>query len=339
LLFPSAASGSAVSLKTAIMPPPGPPFEKVLIANRGEIACRLIRAARRLRIQSVAVYSTPDAHAPHARLADEALHVGPAASAASYLDADRVIGAALRAGAQALHPGYGFLSENPAFVRRLEREGIAFVGPPADAIAKMGDKIMSKKIAASCGVHIIPGFVGEITSEEQAVVEARNVGYPVMVKASAGGGGKGMRVAYTDREVCEAYRLSKAEAAKAFGDDRMLIEKFVEKPRHIEIQVIADKHGNFVHLGERECSIQRRNQKIIEESPSQIVDEKMREEMGQQAIALAKAVDYHSAGTVECLVSGVDRSFYFLEMNTRLQGGLTALFSLKPDIGSPQLEQ
>jgi propionyl-CoA carboxylase alpha chain len=311
--------GALPSLAVA-MAPASAPFDKVLIANRGEIACRLIRAARRLRIRSVAVYSTPDAHAPHARLADEAVHVGPAASAASYLDVDRIVGAALSVGAQALHPGYGFLSENPAFVRRLEREGVAFVGPPADAISKMGDKIMSKKIAAGCGVNVIPGFVGEIGSEEQAINEARSIGYPVMVKASAGGGGKGMRVAYSDKEVREAFRLSKSEAAKAFGDDRMLIEKFVEKPRHIEIQVIGDKHGNFVHLGERECSIQRRNQKIIEESPSKIVDEQMRQEMGQQAITLAKAVNYSSAGTVECLVSGVDRSFYFLEMNTRLQG-------------------
>lgn len=295
-------------------------LQKVLIANRGEIACRLVRAAKRLRLQTVAVYSTPDALAPHVLLADEAVHIGPAAAAASYLNGARIIEAARRTGARAVHPGYGFLSENSAFVKHVENAGVTFVGPPASAIESMGDKLLSKRIAASSGVNVIPGFVGEIVNEEQAIEEGRKITYPVMVKASAGGGGKGMRVAHTDDEMRTAFRLSKAEAMKAFGDDRMLIEKYIECPRHIEIQIIADKLGNIVHLGERECSIQRRNQKIIEESPSPFVDDALRRKMGEQAIALARAVNYSSAGTVECLVSGVDGSFYFLEMNTRLQG-------------------
>lgn len=305
-------------------------FEKALIANRGEIACRLIRCARHLGIRTVAVYSTPDRNARHVALADESVHIGPAASAHSYLDIDRIVRAARDTGAQSLHPGYGFLSENAALPEKLAEAGITFVGPPPFAISAMGDKIRSKQIALDAGVNVIPGTTTEAATVEQAVEDARAIGYPVMVKASAGGGGKGMRVAYSDDELREAFVLAKSEALKSFADDRMLVEKFVEQPRHIEIQVLADHYGNVVHLGERECSVQRRNQKVLEESPSPFVDDDLRAAMGKQAVSLAKKVGYSSAGTVEFLVSGVDKSFYFLEMNTRLQGtNLRASASLR----------
>lgn len=297
-------------------------FSKILIANRGEIACRVIRTARRMGIGTVAVYSDADARSPHVRMADEAVLIGPSPAAESYLRADRIIEACKATGAEAVHPGYGFLSERASFVEALEAEGIVFVGPPASAIAAMGDKIESKRIAQAAGVNVVPGSVGEIADTDSARDISNQIGYPVMLKASAGGGGKGMRLAYSDAEVREGFDATRREALASFGDDRILIEKFIDRPRHIEIQVLGDQHGNLVHLGERECSIQRRHQKVVEEAPSPFVTPEMRRRMGEQAIALAQAVGYHSAGTVELIVSGADpmgESFYFLEMNTRLQ--------------------
>ena len=295
-----------------------PPFSKILIANRGEIACRVIRTARAMGIATVAVHSEADAGAFHVRLADEAVEIGPAPSAESYLVAERIIEAIKDSGAQAVHPGYGFLSENAGFVGRLAEEGIVFIGPPAPAIAAMGDKIESKKLAAQAGVSTIPGHTDAVTDPDEAVRIAIGIGYPVMIKASAGGGGKGMRIAHNDDEVRAGLRSAANEARSSFGDDRVFLEKFIEQPRHIEIQVLADSHGNTVYLGERECSIQRRYQKVIEECPSPFLDEATRAAMGAQAVALAQAVDYASAGTVEFIVDR-DRHFYFLEMNTRLQ--------------------
>ncbi len=295
-----------------------PPFGKLLIANRGEIACRIIRTARRLGIGTVAVFSEADADALHVRMADEAVAIGGSAPSESYLDGTRIVRAAVEAGAEAVHPGFGFLAENAGFVEAVEAAGLTFVGPGAAAIAAMGDKIESKRLAARAGVPVVPGDAGEIPDAEAAVRSARAVGYPVMVKASAGGGGKGMRVAHSDAELRAAFGSTVNEAAGAFGDGRVFIEKYVEEPRHIEIQVLADAHGNTVHLGERECSIQRRHQKVIEECPSPFLDEAMRAEMGARAVALARAVDYRSAGTVEFIVDR-ERNFYFLEMNTRLQ--------------------
>ncbi|EQC26457.1 propionyl-CoA carboxylase alpha chain [Saprolegnia diclina VS20] len=293
-------------------------FDKILIANRGEIACRVIKTARRLGIKTVAVYSEPDVNSVAVRMADEAICVGPAKSASSYLNIERIMEAVKQTGAQAVHPGYGFLSENKLFCEALDEAGVTFIGPGFHAIEAMGDKIESKQIAIDAGVNTIPGFQGVIQDETEAVKVANDIGYPVMVKASAGGGGKGMRVAYNDAEVREGYRLSKEEAANSFGDDRMFIEKFIEDPRHIEIQLLADKHGNFVAFPERECSIQRRNQKVIEEAPSMLLDDATRLAMGEQAIMLAKKVGYTSAGTVEFLCDK-HKNFYFLEMNTRLQ--------------------
>ena len=293
-------------------------FSKILIANRGEIACRVIRTARAMGIRTVAVHSDADARALHVRMADEAIRIGPPPAAESYIHIERVMDAVRASGAEAVHPGYGFLSENPRFAEALAAEGVAFVGPPAGAIEKMGDKITSKKIAAEAGVSTVPGHMGLIEDAEEAVRIAREIGYPVMLKASAGGGGKGMRIAWTDEEAREGFRASKVEAKASFGDDRMFVEKFVTQPRHIEIQVLADGHGNALHLGERECSIQRRNQKVIEEAPSPFLDAATRRAMGEQAVALARAVGYESAGTVE-FIAGADRDFYFLEMNTRLQ--------------------
>jgi propionyl-CoA carboxylase alpha chain len=300
----------------------GVSFSKILIANRGEIACRIIRTARRMGIATVAVYSEADARAPFVKLTDEAVAIGPAPAAQSYLLAEKIIAACQQTGADAVHPGYGFLSERAGFVKALEAHGIAFIGPPASAIAAMGDKIASKRIAQAAGVNIVPGFVGEIESIDHAVSIAREIGYPVMLKASAGGGGKGMRLAYTDEEVREGFPATQREALSSFGDDRVFIEKFIESPRHIEIQLLGDRHGTLVYLHERECSIQRRHQKVVEEAPSPFVTPEMRRRMGGQAVALARAVGYHSAGTVELIVSGADptgESFYFLEMNTRLQ--------------------
>jgi len=297
-------------------------FSKILIANRGEIACRVIRTARRMGIATVAVYSDADARAPHVRQADEAVHIGPSPASESYLRADKIIEACKATGAEAVHPGYGFLSERASFVEALEAEGIAFIGPPASAIAAMGDKIESKKLALAAGVNVVPGFVGEIADADHAVKIAGEIGYPVMMKASAGGGGKGMRLAWSEQDVREGFEATRREGLNSFGDDRVFIEKFIEDPRHIEIQLLGDKHGNLVHLNERECSIQRRHQKVVEEAPSPFVTPAMRLAMGEQAIALARAVGYHSAGTVELIVSGNDptgESFYFLEMNTRLQ--------------------
>jgi propionyl-CoA carboxylase alpha chain len=293
-------------------------FSKILIANRGEIACRVIRTARRMGIATVAVYSDADAGALHVEMADEAVRVGPAASAESYLVIDNIMKAIRETGAQAVHPGYGFLSENAAFAKALEKEKIAFIGPGIKAIAAMGDKIESKKLAHEAGVSTVPGYMGILKDGKEAVKIANEIGYPVMIKASAGGGGKGMRVARNDAEAEEGFRSAVSEAKSSFADDRVFVEKFIEDPRHIEIQLIADGHGNVVHLGERECSIQRRHQKVIEEAPSPFLDEKTRAEMGAQAVALAKVVDYQSAGTVEFIVDR-DRNFYFLEMNTRLQ--------------------
>ena len=293
-------------------------FKKILIANRGEIACRVIRTARRMGIATVAIYSDADSNALHAREADEAIHIGPPPAAQSYIDIDRVMAAIEESGAEAVHPGYGFLSENARFAERLAQAGVAFIGPPASAIEAMGDKITSKKLAAEAGVSTVPGHMGLIADEDEAVRIAAEVGYPVMLKASAGGGGKGMRIAWNETETREGFASSKSEAAASFGDDRMFIERFVTDPRHIEIQVLADGHGNCVYLGERECSIQRRNQKVIEEAPSPFLDEETRRAMGEQAVALAQAVGYTSAGTVEFIADG-DRNFYFLEMNTRLQ--------------------
>jgi len=293
-------------------------FKKILIANRGEIACRVIATARRMGIATVAVYSEADADARHVRQADEAVLIGPPPSAQSYLVADKIIRAAKDTGAEAIHPGYGFLSEKAEFARAVEKAGLAFIGPAPDAIAAMGDKIESKKLAKKAGVSTIPGHMDVIADAAEAVKIARRIGYPVMIKASAGGGGKGMRVARSDAEAKDGFRSAVNEARSSFGDDRVFIEKFIEQPRHIEIQVLGDSFGNLVHLGERECSIQRRNQKVIEEAPSVYVDAKMRKAMGEQAVALAKAVGYRSAGTVEFVV-GAQHDFYFLEMNTRLQ--------------------
>ncbi|SOC41288.1 biotin carboxyl carrier protein /biotin carboxylase [Rhizobium subbaraonis] len=291
---------------------------KILIANRGEIACRVIKTARKMGIATVAVYSDADREALHVQMADEAVHIGPAPSNQSYIVIDRILDAIRQTGADAVHPGYGFLSENAAFAAALEKVGVAFIGPPLRAIEAMGDKITSKKIAAEAGVSTVPGHMGLIEDAEEAVRIAAKIGYPVMIKASAGGGGKGMRIAWNDTEAREGFQSSKNEAKSSFGDDRIFIEKFVTQPRHIEIQVLGDRHGNTLYLGERECSIQRRNQKVIEEAPSPFLDEATRKAMGEQAVALAKAVGYHSAGTVEFIVDG-NRNFYFLEMNTRLQ--------------------
>ena len=293
-------------------------FTKILIANRGEIACRVIKTARRMGIATVAVYSDADRDARHVGLADEAVFIGPAPSRESYLVAQKIIDACKATGAQAVHPGYGFLSENKDFARRVEEEGIVFIGPKHHSIAAMGDKIASKKLAKAAEVSTIPGWNEAIESAERAVEIARDVGYPVMIKASAGGGGKGLRVAFDDREALEGFTTCRNEALASFGDDRIFIEKFIEQPRHIEIQVLGDAHGHVVYLHERECSIQRRHQKVIEEAPSPFITDATRQAMGAQAVALAKAVQYQSAGTVEFVV-GKDQSFYFLEMNTRLQ--------------------
>jgi propionyl-CoA carboxylase alpha chain len=293
-------------------------FKKILIANRGEIACRVMATAKRMGIATVAVYSEADRNARHVALADEAVHIGPASSRESYLKGDVIIAAAKATGAQAIHPGYGFLSENEDFARTCEENGIIFIGPKHEAIAAMGDKIASKKLAANAKVNTIPGFNEAIDTPEQAVEIAKGIGYPVMIKASAGGGGKGLRVAFNDKEAHEGFASCRNEARNSFGDDRVFIEKFVEEPRHIEIQLLGDGHGNVVFLNERECSIQRRHQKVIEEAPSPFISDETRQAMGAQAVALAKAVKYQSAGTVEFVV-GKDQSFYFLEMNTRLQ--------------------
>ncbi len=293
-------------------------FTKILIANRGEIACRVIATARKMGIKTVAVYSDADRDARHVLLADEAVHIGPAPSRESYLQAEKIIAACKQTGAQAVHPGYGFLSENSEFSKRVEEEGIAFIGPKHYSIAAMGDKIESKKLAGAAGVNCIPGVNDAIETPEKAVEIAKSIGYPVMIKASAGGGGKGLRVAWNDKEALEGFTSCRNEARNSFGDDRVFIEKFVEEPRHIEIQLIGDAHGNVLYLNERECSIQRRHQKVIEEAPSPFISDATRKAMGEQAVALAKAVKYQSAGTVEFVV-GKDESFYFLEMNTRLQ--------------------
>ncbi len=293
-------------------------FHKILIANRGEIAVRVIKTARRMGIRTVAVFSEADRDALHVEMADESVAIGPAPAAQSYLVAENIIAACKATGAEAVHPGYGFLSENGAFAAALEKSGIVFIGPNPAAIAAMGDKIESKKLAAKAKVATVPGFLGAIESAAEATRIADDIGYPVMIKASAGGGGKGMRIAKSRAEVAEGFTRARSEAKSAFGDDRVFIEKFIADPRHVEIQVLGDKHGSIIHLGERECSIQRRNQKVVEESPSSLLDAKTREKMGAQAVALAKAVGYDSAGTVE-FVAAQDRSFYFLEMNTRLQ--------------------
>ncbi len=293
-------------------------FKKILIANRGEIACRVIKTARKMGIATVAVYSDADRNALHVKMADEAVRIGPPPAAQSYIVIDNILDAVRQTGAEAVHPGYGFLSENRLFAEALDREGVAFVGPPASAIEAMGDKITSKKLAQAAGVSTVPGWMGLIADADEAVKIAGEIGYPVMIKASAGGGGKGMRIAWNDTEAREGFQSSKNEAAASFGDDRIFIEKFVTQPRHIEIQVLADAHGTCVYLHERECSIQRRNQKVIEEAPSPFLDEATRKAMGEQACALAKAVGYTSAGTVEFIVDG-ERNFFFLEMNTRLQ--------------------
>ncbi len=293
-------------------------FKKILIANRGEIACRIIKTAKLMGIKTVAVYSDADREAMHVEMADEAVHIGPAAASESYLVIEKIIDAAKKTGAEAVHPGYGFLSEREAFAVALAKAGIVFIGPNPGAIAAMGDKIESKKAAAKAKVSTVPGYLGEIADVAQATKIADEIGYPVMIKASAGGGGKGMRIAHSRAEVADGFNASRSEAKSSFGDDRVFIEKFITNPRHIEIQVLGDKHGNVIYLGERECSIQRRNQKVIEEAPSPLLDEATRRKMGEQAVALSKAVGYDSAGTVE-FVAGQDRSFFFLEMNTRLQ--------------------
>ncbi len=293
-------------------------FKKILIANRGEIACRVIKSARKMGIKTVAVYSDADREALHVEMADEAIHIGPPAAAQSYLMMDKIIAACKKSGAEAVHPGYGFLSEREAFPVELQKNGIVFIGPNSRAIAAMGDKIESKKAAAAAKVSTVPGYMGVIKDGKHAVEISNQIGYPVMIKASAGGGGKGMRIAYNAKEAEEGFELASSEAKSSFGDDRCFVEKFILNPRHIEIQVLGDKHGNVVYLGERECSIQRRNQKVLEEAPSPLLDEKTRKAMGEQAVALSKAVGYDSAGTVE-FVAGQDRSFFFLEMNTRLQ--------------------
>jgi len=293
-------------------------FDKILIANRGEIACRVIKTAKKMGLTTVAIYSDADAQALHVEMADEAIHIGPPPANQSYIVIDKVMEAVKQSGAQAVHPGYGFLSENSKFAEALDAVGVAFVGPPVGAIEKMGDKITSKKIAQEAGVSTVPGYMGLIEDADEAVKISNEIGYPVMLKASAGGGGKGMRIAWNDVEAREGFQSSKNEAANSFGDDRIFIEKFVTQPRHIEIQVLCDAHGNGIYLGERECSIQRRNQKVVEEAPSPFLDEATRKAMGEQAVALAQAVGYTSAGTVEFIVDG-DKNFYFLEMNTRLQ--------------------
>ncbi|WP_299426277.1 acetyl/propionyl/methylcrotonyl-CoA carboxylase subunit alpha [uncultured Shimia sp.] len=293
-------------------------FDKILIANRGEIACRVIKSAQKMGIKTVAIYSDADKQALHVQMADEAIHIGPPPANQSYIVIDKVMDAIKQSGAQAVHPGYGFLSENAKFAEALAAAGVAFVGPPKGAIEKMGDKITSKKIAQDANVSTVPGYMGLIEDADEAVKISNEIGYPVMIKASAGGGGKGMRIAWNDQEAREGFQSSKNEAANSFGDDRIFIEKFVTQPRHIEIQVLCDAHGNGVYLGERECSIQRRNQKVVEEAPSPFLDEATRKAMGEQSVALAKAVGYASAGTVEFIVDG-DKNFYFLEMNTRLQ--------------------
>ncbi|MCR9180802.1 MAG: acetyl/propionyl/methylcrotonyl-CoA carboxylase subunit alpha [Erythrobacteraceae bacterium] len=297
-------------------------FSKILIANRGEIACRVITTARKMGIKTVAVYSDADARAPFVAMADEAVHIGPSPAAESYLIADKIIAACKQTGAEAVHPGYGFLSERTSFAEALAKENIAFIGPPVNAIAAMGDKIESKKLAMQAGVNVVPGFVGEIEDTDHAVRISDEIGYPVMMKASAGGGGKGMRLAYSEADVREGFESVKREGLSSFGDDRVFIEKFILNPRHIEIQILGDQHGNILYLNERECSIQRRHQKVVEEAPSPFVTPKMRKAMGEQCVALSRAVGYYSAGTVELIVSGADpsgESFYFLEMNTRLQ--------------------
>ncbi|MDO9369892.1 MAG: acetyl/propionyl/methylcrotonyl-CoA carboxylase subunit alpha [Sphingopyxis sp.] len=297
-------------------------FKKILIANRGEIACRVIKTARRMGIATVAVYSDADARAPFVQMADEAVHIGASPASESYLIADKIIAACKATGAEAVHPGYGFLSERTSFAEALAKENIAFIGPPVNAIAAMGDKIESKKLAKEAGVNVVPGFVGEIRDTEHAVEISDEIGYPVMMKASAGGGGKGMRLAYDEKDVREGFEATKREGLNSFGDDRVFIEKFILNPRHIEIQILGDQHGTVLYLNERECSIQRRHQKVVEEAPSPFVTPDMRKAMGEQCVALSKAVGYYSAGTVELIVSGADptgESFYFLEMNTRLQ--------------------
>ncbi|MEG8028122.1 acetyl/propionyl/methylcrotonyl-CoA carboxylase subunit alpha [Sphingomonas aerolata] len=297
-------------------------FKKILVANRGEIACRVMRTAKAMGIKTVAVYSDADVRSPHVLMADESVRLGPAPAAESYLKAELILLAAKETGADCIHPGYGFLSERESFARACAEAGIAFVGPPPAAIAAMGDKIESKKLAKAAGVNVVPGYLGEIADTDEAVRIAGDIGYPVMMKASAGGGGKGMRLAYSEQDVREGFEATKREGLASFGDDRVFIEKFIESPRHIEIQLIGDQHGNIVYLNERECSIQRRHQKVVEEAPSPFVTPKMRKAMGEQAVALARAVGYYSAGTVELIVSGADTSgegFYFLEMNTRLQ--------------------
>ena len=293
-------------------------FNKILIANRGEIACRVIKTAKQMGIKTVAVFSDADRNALHVQMADEAVNIGPPPANQSYIDIEKVISAVKKTNAQAVHPGYGFLSENAKFAKSLSDIGVTFIGPPENAIESMGDKITSKKIAKEAGVNTVPGYMGVIKDEDEALSISEKIGYPVMIKASAGGGGKGMRIAWNDSEVKEGFQSSKNEAASSFGDDRIFIEKFVTQPRHIEIQVLADTKGNCIYLGERECSIQRRNQKVVEEAPSSFLDEKTRRKMGEQACNLAKAVGYSSAGTVEFIVDK-DKNFYFLEMNTRLQ--------------------
>ena len=293
-------------------------FKKILIANRGEIACRVIKTAKKMGIKTVAVFSDADRHALHVQMADEGVHIGAAPVNQSYINIEKIVSAAKSSGAEAVHPGYGFLSENSQFAQALHKAKIVFIGPPKGAVESMGDKITSKKIAQDAGVSTVPGYMGLIESAEDAVKISKKIGYPVMIKASAGGGGKGMRIAWDDRDAKEGFQSSKNEAASSFGDDRIFIEKFITQPRHIEIQVLADAHGNCIYLNERECSIQRRNQKVVEEAPSPYLDEKTRQKMGEQACALAKAVSYESAGTVEFIVDG-EKNFYFLEMNTRLQ--------------------
>jgi propionyl-CoA carboxylase alpha chain len=297
-------------------------FKKILVANRGEIACRVMRTAKRMGIATVAVYSDADARSPHVLMADESVRLGAAQAAESYLKAELILLAAKETGTDAIHPGYGFLSERESFARACADAGITFVGPPPNAIAAMGDKIESKKLAQAAGVNVVPGYLGEIADTDEAVRIAGDIGYPVMMKASAGGGGKGMRLAWSDADVREGFEATKREGLASFGDDRVFIEKFIESPRHIEIQVLGDQHGNILYLGERECSVQRRHQKVVEEAPSPFVTPEMRRAMGEQAVALARAVGYYSAGTVELIVSGADttgQGFYFLEMNTRLQ--------------------
>src|SRR5215475_10653194 len=293
-------------------------FKRILMANRGEIACRIIKTARKMGIETVAVYSEADKDALHVAMADSAVAIGPPPAAESYLVIGKILAACKQSNAEAVHPGYGFLSEREAFAKALAAAGIVFIGPNPEAIAAMGDKIESKKAAAKAKVSTVPGHLGVIADEKEAVKIADEIGYPVMIKASAGGGGKGMRIAHNKAEVAENFARARSEAKSSFGDDRVFLEKFITNPRHVEIQVLGDKHGHVIYLGERECSIQRRNQKVIEEAPSPLLDETTRRKMGEQAVALAKAVNYDSAGTVE-FVAGQDKSFYFLEMNTRLQ--------------------